>query len=395
MDPLLLTLNAGSSSLKFAVFRAGAPPGRVLAGKVERIGRPDATLTVGAPDGGAAERRAVAAPDHAACVPLLVERVDAAVGFAAIRAVGHRIVHGGPRYTAPAAVSPAMLDELRRLAPFDPEHLPAEIGLIEALAARDARLPQVACFDTGFHHAMPPVARLLPIPRRYARRGVVRYGFHGLSYAFLMKELSRLRGAATAGGRVILAHLGNGASLAAVRGGAPVDTSMGFTPAAGLVMSTRAGDLDPGLVAYLAATEDLTPAGFHEMVNAQAGLLGVSETSGDVRDLLAREAADGRAAEALALFCYSVKKWIGAFTAALGGLDALVFAGGIGENAPAIRARVCDGLGFLGIALDAARNEAGDALIAADGSRVAVCVIRTDEEHEIAEAVCRLLALAP
>jgi len=194
---------------------------------------------------------------------------------------------------------------------------------------------------------------------------------------------------------VILAHLGNGASLAAVRAGAPVDTSMAFTPAAGLVMSTRAGDLDPGLVAYLARTEGLTPEGFHEMVNARAGLLGVSETSGDIRDLLAREATDVRAAEAVALFCYQIRKWIGGFAAALGGLDALVFAGGIGENAPVIRARVCDGLGFLGLTLDRARNEAGDSVIGGDDSRVAVCVIRTDEESEIADAMCRLLALAP
>lgn len=394
MPPPLLTVNAGSSSLKFAVFRAGAPPVRLLTGKVESIGRADASLTVTDAGGGGAERRAVAARDHADALPALVEIVDARVGFDAIRAIGHRVVHGGPRFTAPAAVSAAMLDELRRLAPFDPEHLPAEIGLIEAFAARAPDRPQVACFDTAFHHAMPRVARLLPIPRRYADRGVVRYGFHGLSYAFLMKELARLQGPAIAAGRVILAHLGNGASLAAVRGGAPVDTSMAFTPAAGLVMSTRSGDLDPGLVAYLARTEGLTPEAFHEMVNARAGLLGVSETSGDVRDLLAHELTDVRAAEALALFCYQIKKWIGAFAAALGGLDALVFAGGVGENAPAIRARVCDGLGFLALALDRARNEAGEAMIAADDSRVAVCVIRTDEESEIADAVCRLLGLA-
>jgi acetate kinase len=392
--PRLLTVNAGSSSLKFAVFEAAAPPRRVLTGAVESVGRPDATLTVSG-DQAAAERRPAAAHDHATALPAVIEAVDARVGFTTVRAVGHRIVHGGPRYAAPARVTPPMLAELRRMAPFDPEHLPAEIGLIEAFAKQDPDRPQVACFDTAFHHALPPVARLLPIPRRYAERGVVRYGFHGLSYAYLMKALARLRGPATASGRVVLAHLGNGASLAAVRGGAPVDTTMAFTPASGIPMSTRAGDLDPGLVAYLAHTEGLTADGFHQMVNARSGLLGLSDTSGDVRDLLAREAVDTRAAEALAVFCYQVKKAIGAFAAALGGLDALVFAGGIGEHAPAVRARVCEGLGFLGVGLDSARNEAGASDIGDPASRVAVCVIPTDEEAEIAEAVCRLLALVP
>ena len=393
MDPLLLTINGGSSSLKYAVFRAAMPPVRLSSGKIERIGLRGATLWVAGASSASLERRPIDAPDHAACVPILVDLLDAQMGFDAIRAIGHRVVHGGPRYHAPARVIPELLAELRRLSPFDPEHLPAEIGLIEAFAAREPQLPQVACFDTAFHHDMPRVAKLLPIPRRYAAQGVRRYGFHGLSYAFLMKELARLQGPAAAAGRVILAHLGNGASLAAVDGGTPVDTSMAFTPTAGLVMSTRSGDLDPGLVAYLARTEGMTPDQFHDMVNARSGLLGVSETSPDVRDLLACERTDVRAAEALALFCYQVRKWIGAFAAVLGGLDTLVFSGGIGENAPTVRARICESLGFLGIALDAARNEAGHTLIAAEGSRVAVCVLRTDEEMEIADAVCRTLNL--
>jgi len=392
VETLLLTINGGSSSLKFGVFRAAESPARLLGGRFERIGLPGSSLTVSDPLRAAAERHAVDAPDHAACVPVLLGLLKER-GLDAIRAIGHRVVHGGPRYAAPARVSAEMLDELRRLAAFDPEHLPAEIGLIEAFAARDPRLPQVACFDTAFHHAMPRVAKLLPIPRRYDARGVQRYGFHGLSYAFLMKELARLRGAAGARGRVILAHLGNGASLAAVRDGKPVDTSMAFTPTAGLPMSTRSGDLDPGLVAYLARAEGMTPERFHRMVNAESGLLGVSETSPDVRDLLAREGNDVRAAEALGLFCYQVKKWIGAFAAALGGLETLVFAGGIGENAPAIRARVCEGLGFLGIALDAARNAANETVISAEGGGVTVCVVRTDEELEIADGVCRALSL--
>jgi acetate kinase len=251
----------------------------------------------------------------------------------------------------------------------------------------------VACFDTAFHHDLPRVARLLPIPRRYEAQGVRRYGFHGLSYAYLMGELARLAGSEAAHGRVILAHLGNGASLAAVRDGKSVDTSMSFTPTAGVPMSTRSGDLDPGLVWYLARTEKMNAQQFNEMVNSRSGLLGVSETSSDMRDLLERETQDVRAADAVALFCYQVKKWIGAYAAVLGGLDTLVFAGGIGENAPIVRARICDGLGFLGIELDEKRNTTNTGVISADTGRVAVRVIHTDEERMIAETVCRVLGL--
>ena len=240
---------------------------------------------------------------------------------------------------------------------------------------------------------MPQVAKLMPIPRRYGAKGVERYGFHGLSYAYLMEELSRLDPAATPG-RIILAHLGNGASLAAVRGGKSIDTSMGFTPTAGLVMSTRTGDLDPGLVYYLARTERMTAARFQRMVNHESGLLGVSGTSSDMRDLLVQEAGDLRAAEAVALFCYQAKKWIGSFAAALGGLDTLVFTGGIGENAPAVRKRICDELGFLGIELDQMRNAKNAPLISQDVGRVKVRVMRTDEELMIARSVTRVLNLA-
>ena len=239
---------------------------------------------------------------------------------------------------------------------------------------------------------MPRVAKILPIPRRYDRQGIERYGFHGLSYAYLMEELARKAGSAAAGGRVILAHFGAGASMAAVRGGKSVDTSMGFTPTAGLPMATRAGDLDPGLVSFLARSEHMSVEEFHELVNRRCGLLGVSETSGDVRDLLAHEADDVRAAEALAMFCYQAKKWIGAFTAALGGLDTLVFSGGIGEHAAAIRSRICDGLQFLGVDLDPARNQRHELLISAEKSRVAVYVIPTNEELMVAQATHRIVS---
>jgi acetate kinase len=286
-----------------------------------------------------------------------------------------------------------MVEELHRLSPFDPEHLPEEILLTEAFHRRFPDLPQVACFDTGFHHDLPRVAQLLPIPRRYEAQGVRRYGFHGLSYTFLIGELARLAGTEAAQGRVILAHLGNGASLAAVRDGKSVDTSMSFTPTAGVPMSTRSGDLDPGLIWYLARTEKMSTKQFNEMVNFQSGLLGVSETSSDMRDLLDCETRDVRAAEAIAQFCYQVKKWIGSFAAALGGLDTLVFAGGIGENAAPIRERICDGLGFLGIELDEKRNVANAGVISSETSRIPVRVIRTDEEWVIASMVCRVLGL--
>jgi acetate kinase len=310
-----------------------------------------------------------------------------------LAAIGHRVVHGGPKYSAPQRITAEMIGELRQLSPFDPEHLPEEIMLIQAVRRRFPELPQVACFDTAFHHDLPRVARMLPIPRRYGAQGVRRYGFHGLSYAFLMEELARVAGAQAAQGRIVLAHLGSGASLAAVHGGKSVDTSMGFTPAAGVPMSTRSGDLDPGLVWYLARTEQMSAKQFNEMVNFHSGLLGISETSSDIRELLEREARDARAAEAVALFCYQVKKWIGAFAAALGGLDTLVFAGGIGENAPAIRARICSGLEFLGIELDGERNARNAALSSTDAGRVEVRIIHTDEELMIARSVARVLNL--
>jgi acetate kinase len=269
---------------------------------------------------------------------------------------------------------------------FDPEHLPFEIDLIAAIAQRHPALPQVACFDTAFHRTMPQVARRLPIPRRYQTLGIERYGFHGLSCAFLMQELARLGDPAARRGLVILAHLGNGASLTAVRDGRSIDTSMGFTPASGTMMSTRSGDLDPGLSHYLAQTQQMSAANFQRMVNHASGLLGVSEISSDMRDLLVLEKTDERAAEAIALYCYQAKKWVGAFVAALGGVDTLVFAGGIGENAPLIRERICASLGFLGIELDAARNAESAALISADSARVKVRVIRTDEELMLARS---------
>jgi acetate kinase len=391
-DPRILSINGGSSSIKFALFETGEALRRILEGRIERIGLPEAALRVKGPARADNFSQSVTAPDHSAAVGVLMDWIAERCGHDGLAAVGHRVVHGGPNYDRPQRVTAEMVEELRRLSLYDPEHLPEEILLTDAFNRRFPDLPQVACFDTAFHRDLPRVARLLPIPRRYEAQGVRRYGFHGLSYEFLMGELARLAGAEAARGRIILAHLGNGASLAAVRDGKPMDTSMSFTPTAGVPMSTRSGDLDPGLLWHLAHSEGLDIQRFNEMVNFQSGLLGVSETSSDMRDLLERETQDERAAEAVALFCYQVKKWIGAFAAALGGLDTLVFAGGIGENAPTIRARICDGLGFLGIELDDVRNAANEGVISVAASRV-VRVIRTDEEIMIARTVCRVLGL--
>ena len=392
-NPRILTINGGSSSIKFALFEAADSLQRVLEGRMERIGLPEASLQVKGSNPADNFSRSVTAPDHTVAVGALMDWIEERGGRDALTAVGHRVVHGGPKYSGPQVITTEMVEELHRLSPFDPDHMPEELLLTAAFHRRFPHLPQVACFDTAFHHDLPRAAQLLPIPRRYEAQGVRRYGFHGLSYAFLMEELARLGDPAARSGRVILGHLGNGASLAAVLDGKSVDTSMSFTPTAGVPMSTRSGDLDPGLVWYLARTENMSAKQFNEMVNLQSGLLGISETSSDMRDLLGREAQDVRAAEAVALFCYQVKKWIGAFAAALGGLDTLVFAGGIGENGPEVRARICDGLGFLGIELEEKQNTANEAVISAAASRVAVRVIRTDEECMIAKTVCSVLGL--
>ena len=381
--PSVLTLNGGSSSIRFAIFEAGKPPRPLLRGKMERIGGADAALTVDRGAGAAPARIAIAIKSPGTAVECLMDWLESQPLFESIGGVGHRVVHGMLR-AAPELVSAELLQELRQIIPFDPEHLPRELELIESLRRRRPGLPQVVCFDTAFHRTMPRVATLLPIPRRYYARGVQRYGFHGLSYQFLMQELARIGDPAAAKGRIILAHLGSGASLAAVQDGRCIDTSMGFTPAAGLVMGTRSGDLDPGLMSYLALSDAVTAEGFQVMVNHESGLLGISESSADVRDLLDREASDPRAAEALALFCYQAKKWIGSFAAALGGLDVLVFAGGIGENSGAVRRRICEGLNYLGIEIDESANGRNAQRISPDTGAVRVRVIPTDEESVIA-----------
>ena len=392
-QPHILTINGGSSSIKFALFGGGASLHRIFDGAIDGLGAAAATFHVRYANG-AAESQPVRTTDHEAAVGTLMDWIEEKGWHRSVEAVGHRVVHGGPRFHQPQQITPDLLDELQRLQPFDPEHLPDEILLIRTIRQRFPRMSQIACFDTAFHHDLPRVAQILPIPRRYESQGVRRYGFHGLSYAFLMEELGRLAGDEAARGRVVLAHLGNGSSLAAVRDGHPVDTSMGFTPAAGVPMGTRSGDLDPGLIGYLARTEQMTPERFNEMVNASSGLLGVSETTSDMRELLENEGSDHRAAEAVAMFCYRTKQCLGGFAAALGGLDTLVFSGGIGENAPTVRARICEGLSFIGIVIDDKRNADNQNVISTGTSQVTVRVMRTDEQVMIAKATRAALGMS-
>ncbi len=391
-DSQILTINGGSSSIKFALFEAGRDePRRIFEGSIERVGQPNAAIRTKGSTAADDYSHSVKAPNQKAAIGILMDWLEKSGKCKHLTAIGHRIVQGGPKYNRPQLINPEMIEELRRQEIFDLEHMPGEILLTEAFHRRFPELPQIACFDSDFHHDLPRVARLLPIPRRYEEQGVRRYGFHGLSYQYLMAELDHQAGTEKAKGRVILAHLGNGASLAAVRDGRSIDTSMSFTPTSGVPMSTRSGDLDPGLVAYLARSEGLDAEGFSKMVNFQSGLLGISGTSSDMRVLLDHEKEDVRAHEAVEIFCYQVKKWIGSFAAVLGGLDQLVFAGGIGENAPVVRSRICAGLEFLGIELETKQNDTNAAVISADSSLVTVRVIHTDEELTIARAVVSIL----
>ncbi len=388
---LVLAINAGSSSLKFALFSGLANPVRQWSGSIDRIGTAESKFTlhrIGDPHRHTSTRTA---PDHASCFEFLLGQLNEIGQAEKILATVHRVVHGGPNYSRPQRITAELMDELQRFRPWASEHLPAEIDLIRLFRQRFPTMRQIACFDTAFHHNLPPLAQLLPIPRRYAKQGIRRYGFHGLSYEFLLQELDRQAGSAAARGRLILAHLGNGASLAAVREGRCIDTSMGFTPAAGLMMGTRSGDLDPGLVAHLGRSEGLTTEQFDQLINQQSGMLGISESSSDMRELLALEETDSRAADAIAMFCYQTKKWIGSYAAVLDGLDTLVFSGGIGENCDSIRSRICRGLSFLGIKIDDALNSQQASVISLPDSCVTVRVVKTDEELLMAQSVYQFL----
>ena len=389
----LLTINTGSSSLKAALYRLREDTTETPELRVEasRIGGRGGGMRLADDRDETLDERRDDLPNHSAALDALLSRLrDRGLDQDDLTAVGHRIVHGGDRYREPQRVTPEVVADLRALVPIDPNHLPQAIAAIEAVGRAYPAVPQVVCFDTAFHSRMPRVARLYALPRDLAEGGVVRYGFHGLSYEYVMEELRRLDPEAY-DGRVVVAHLGNGASMAAVWGGVGVDTTMGFTPTGGLVMGTRSGDLDPSVPLFLLEERGLTVTEVSDLVNKQAGLLGVSGTSADMRDLLDREASDPRAAEAIALFCYGAKKFLGALAAALGGLDALVFTGGIGEHAGPVRERVCEGLEFLGIRLDRGRNAAHAPVISGDAAAVTVRVVPTDEDLMVARHTRRLI----
>jgi acetate kinase len=384
-----LTLNTGSSSLKAALYRMGEGERRLLAARAERIGSEESRLRLEDLREETIDERLVALPDHPAALRTLLDYLRTRGWDRDLAAVGHRVVHGGAHYGEPRLIDAEVTENLRGLAQIDPEHAPQALATIEAVARAYPTVPQVACFDTAFHSRKPRVARLYALPRRFAEAGVIRYGFHGLSCEYVMEEL-RAAGPAEADGRVVIAHLGNGASLTAVRGGVGLDTTMGFTPAGGLVMGTRSGDLDPGVLVHLLRSRGSGPGELGNLVNRESGLLGVSGTSADMRDLLEHEQDDPRAAEAVDLFCYQTKKSLGALVAALGGLDTLVFTGGIGENAAPVRWRTCEDLAFLGIRLDPDRNAAHASVISREDAAVTVRVVRTDENLMIARHTHRI-----
>ncbi len=386
----ILTVNGGSSSIKFSMYKIGETLTQLFYGEIENIGAEKTKLNFTNTITNQKKSSDVKALNHDDAANFLIDWLEKQDDFVSVKAIGHRIVHG-MKHTEPEQITPELLDKLKKISAYDPEHLPEEIKLIEVFSKRYPALVQIACFDTSFHISMPPVAKLLSIPRRYNAKGIQRYGFHGLSYSYLMEELNRVAGSETAQGKIILAHLGNGASLVAVKEGKSIDTSMGFTPASGLPMGTRTGDLDPGVAWYLMQAEKLNPKQFNHLINHESGLLGLSETSSDMRQLMKCESTDSRAAEAIELFCYQTKKWIGSFAAVLGGLNTLVFSGGIGEHAHEVRDRICKGLQFLGIELDKTKNINNEAVISSDISKVSVRVIKTNEELMIARLTCRVL----
>jgi acetate kinase len=371
--PPILAVNAGSSSLKVTLFDAG--PSRRATATIDGIGAGGVSAS--------GNRR-----DFGAALDLALQQV-AHESQLHPAAVGHRIVHGGATHTQPERITPALVADLRRLEAIDPTHMPQALSLIEAVERRYPAVTQVACFDTAFHHTMPPVARQYPLPRRTWTDGVRRYGFHGLSCESILDQLRAIDPPA-ARARISIAHLGNGASITAVRDGRSVDTTMGFSPTGGLMMGTRSGDLDPGVVIHLARTMGCDPDALQRLVTQQSGLRGVSGVSSDMREVLNRtDSPDAR--EAVDLYCYTARKHLAALTAPLNGLDLIVFTGGIGEHAPAIRAGICAGLQYLGVEIDAESNRANHAIISQPQSRVMVRVMQTDEDLVIARHVRQLL----
>ena len=377
----VLTLNAGSSSLKVGLFPLQGDAA-LATGLADRIG-PDGTLTLKDATGAAIPALAGDLSSHEAALTTLLASLAARFPDLDLAAVGHRVVHGGPDHAAPAPVTPALMEELARYAPFAPLHQPHNLSGIRAAMAAFPGVPQVACFDTAFHRGHPWVNDTYALPRRFHDKGVRRYGFHGLSYDYIAGELARTA-PALASGRVVVAHLGNGASMCGMTGGRSIASTMGFSPLDGLAMGTRPGQIDPGVLLYLMDQEGMSAAQISDLLYRQSGLLGLSGLSNDMRRLEA--AGTEAAAEAIDYFVARLKRELGSMAAALGGIDALVFTGGIGENSAPIRARVCEGMGWMGIAADPARNAAHARVISPEGAAVAVLVMPTNEELVIARA---------
>ncbi|MGH9544549.1 MAG: acetate/propionate family kinase [Terriglobales bacterium] len=386
----ILTMNRGSSTLKSALYESGPHNELLLSMTVDRAGAKGSSLKITDRSGTILLDSPVDSGKPDAALQAMLAWLSEHGHLSRLAAAGHRLVQGGPRHTDPQRITPEFLSEIEQLIPLDPDHMPAAIRGIKFVAGKFPHLPQVACFDTAFHSSLPKVARMYALPRRLYGEGIRRYGFHGLSYEYVMSELHTLD-EKLADGRVIIAHLGSGASMAAVRGGKSIDTSMGFTPLEGLVMATRSGDVDPGVLVYLFGRRKMSAKEMSILVNKESGLLGVSGTSADMKVLLDNLNQDARAKEAVDLFCYRAKKYVGAYAAALGGLDLLVFTGGIGEHAPVVRQRICDGLDFLGIHLDAPCNESNETLISLPESRVKVRVVKANEDLMIVRHVLSAL----
>lgn len=383
----ILTINSGSSSIKFSLYHMGQMEMLILMGSLERIGLRSGLFHVKAGDGETLTDRALDLPDHTSTLKVLFDWLQKHASAQNLDGVGHRVVHGGRRYSSPQSVTDALMAELRNLIPLAPGHLPHEIAAIEAVRRYYPEVRQVACFDTAFHRKMPEVAQVYGLPRNLWDEGIQRYGFHGLSCEYVLTELAP----DAQSGRIIIAHLGHGCSMTAVQAGRSVDTTMGLTPMGGLVMSRRPGDLDPGVILHLLQQKGMTSGEVSEIVNRRGGLLGISPFGDDMRALLEREKEDSLAALAIALFCYQAKKFLGALTSVLGGLDALVFTGGIGENASSIRWRICENMEFWGIHLDPVRNDANGSIISHEHSPTTVRIVKTNEELVIARHTHKLL----
>jgi acetate kinase len=387
----ILTINSGSSSIKLGLYEMEKAENLILSGSLTRIGLEAGGFVVEDAEGKTLHDQPADLPDHEAALKVMFGWLEKHGAGESLHAVGHRVVQGGQKYSAPHRITPELVAELKDLLPLAPDHLPHEIKAIQATSRAYPDLVQVACFDTAFHQTMPSMAKIAALPRYYQHEGLIRYGFHGLSYEYIMQELRREAGEKAANGRVIIAHLGNGASMAAVWRGKSMDTTMGFTPVSGLVMSTRSGDLDPGMLIYLIQEKGMRPSTLNDMINQHAGLLGVSGISSDMRDLLEKEGSEAHAHEAVELFCYRASKHLGALAAVLGGVDTLIFTAGIGENAPVVRHRICQRLSFLGIQVDAGRNDANAGIISPDGAVVTVRVMKTDEDLMVARHTFALI----